>query len=64
MSQYRLRVIYKNGESPCREQNYNFDSLGSALNRIAVEKVKKEFRHMELYVLCEAWSKKDEGRGG
>lgn len=53
----RLVVTYRDTEGKCRQQNYNFDNLGAALNRIAVEKTKAQFHNMELFTLVERWER-------
>lgn len=59
---FRLIVvtcITKPGVHPRQyhEQAYNFACLGEAMNRIAIEKTKKQFHKMELYVRCEEWAR-------
>lgn len=57
---FRLVVTYVN---PHRQQNYNFDSLGAAMNRASVEKVKQQFHRMELYVIVETWERQKTREG-
>lgn len=58
---FRVVVTYRNGNT-CTQKAYNFNDLGGALNRMAIEKANGQVRCVEIYMSITIWDRDEQSR--